>query len=228
MSNPYGMPPAAPRPPEVPAKSRTGLYIGLACGCLLLIGVLVAVIGGGLWLYAGSGDPEKPTSSRSATEDPTDEPTADPTADPTEDPTEEPTEDPLETPSDDPSEDPTSETGSSITLSASAPEEGTTLETSTETVETENGKFVGVAVTITNDGDQQIGLDLDNFTLVGSDSTEHQIFYGKFSTSGPQVEPGEEATALLYVDVPEDTQIDAVTYTDEVGTGGEKVTIPAS
>ncbi len=214
MSNPYGLPPAAPRPPEVPAKSRTGLYIGLACGCLLLIVVLIAVIGGGLWFFSTSGDPEKPTESRSATEDPTDEPT------------DEPTDDPIEEPTEDPSDDPT-EAGSSLTISASSPEEGTTLDTKKETVETENGKFVGVAVNITNDSDQQIGLSGDNFTLVGSDGTAYTIFYGSFSTAGPQIEPGEEATALLYVDVPEDTEISSVTYTDPVGTGGEKITIPA-
>ena len=218
MSAPYPMPPASPQPPPAPQKSRTGLYVGIACGCLLLIGILVALFGLGLWVFSrddGGEDPTAgPTSARSSSEDPTEEPT------------DEDTEDPLETPSEDPQEDPTSEDGTSFTVSVSAPEEGTTLETSTETLETENGKFIGVAVTMTNDGGTEIGLNLENFSFVATDGEEYPLIYGSFSTAGPQLPAGDEATALLYADVPEDMELTSITYTDEVGTGGKRIEIP--
>ena len=39
MSTPYGMPPTPPTgaPPLPPVKSRTPLYIALACGCVLVL-----------------------------------------------------------------------------------------------------------------------------------------------------------------------------------------------
>lgn len=43
----YGPPPAAPPPP----KSKTGLYVGLGCGCALLL----ACIAGGVAMVAGIG-----------------------------------------------------------------------------------------------------------------------------------------------------------------------------
>ncbi|ASK66074.1 hypothetical protein CFK39_09895 [Brachybacterium avium] len=222
MSTPYGMPPADPQPPAAPQKSRTGLYIGIACGCLLLIAVVAAVGGVGLWMFSRDGGEDGPTAapstSESSTEDPTDEPT--------DEVTEEESDDPLETPSEDPSEEPTSEAGASFTIKVSSPEEGTTLETSTETLTTENGKFIGVAVTITNDGGKEIGLDLDNFTFVDADGEEHALIYGSFSTAGPQIAPDEEADALLYADVPEDMELESITYTDAVGTSGKKIEIP--
>lgn len=226
MSAPYPMPPAAHQPPPVPRKSRTGLYIGVACGCLLLVVVLIAAVGAGLWLFnQDDGEPSGGgTTSESTTEDPTEETTEE---EPTEETTE-PTEDPLETPSEGPEEDPTSEEGTSLSISVSTPEEGTTLETSSETLDTENGKFVGVAVTMTNDGGTEVGLDLDNFSFVAADGEEYPLIYGSFSTAGPQLPAGEEATALLYADVPEDMELSSITYTDEVGTGGMPVDIPVS
>lgn len=217
MSAPYGMPPAAPLPPAAPQKNRTGLYVGIACGCLLLIALLVAAGGLGLWLFSRDDGGEDPTAgpptSESSSEDPSDGPT------------DEESEDPLETPSEDPSEDPTSQPGTSFTISVSSPEEGTTLETETEKLTTENGKFIGVAVTITNDGDTEIGLDVDHFTFIDVDGEEHPLIYGAFSTSGPQIPAGGEAVAHLYADVPEDMELDAITYTDEVGTGGKPLKV---
>lgn len=51
----YGPPPGPPQyppygpPPEPPKKSRTGLYVGGCCGCLVLLGCLA----GGGYLYTG-------------------------------------------------------------------------------------------------------------------------------------------------------------------------------
>lgn len=224
MSNPYGVPSTPPQ------KSRTGLYIGIACGCLLLVGILVVVGGAGMWLLArnsGGGDPTTgPTASQTPSEDPisSDAPTDDPTS---EDPTSEgPTDDPIETPSEDPSADPTSSAGSSFSIHVSSPSEGTTLDTQDETLDTENGKFIGVAVTITNNGTEDIGLAGANFRFYDDAGTDYPLRYASFSTSGPLVAPGEEATALLYADVPEDMVLESVSYTDEVGTGGKELSFP--
>jgi hypothetical protein len=220
MSTPYGMPPASPRPPAAPQKNRTGLYIGVACGCLLLIAALVAAGGIGLWLFSSGDGEEGPTSGPTTTQSPSEDPaTTDPTDEPTED-------DPVETPSEDPSADPTSQPGASFTIDVSTPEEGTTLETSDETLETENGKFIGVAVTITNNGSEEIGLGTANFAFFDAAGEQHRLIYGSFSTTGPQIAPGEEATALLYADVPTEMQLASISYTDEVGTGGVPITIP--
>lgn len=233
MSNPYGVPgaphgaPGGPgMPPTPPPKRRTGLYIGIACGCLLLVGLLIAVVGVGLWLVGRDGD-EEPTAGPETSEAPSEDPLSeDPSEDPSEEATDEPTDDPLETPSEDPSEDPTSEPGTSITVNVSEPSEGTTLDTDDETLETENGKFIGVAVIITNDGDSAIGLANENFRFYDDAGTEHPLIYARYSTSGPEIEPGEEATALLYADVPEDLVLESVSYTDEVATGGEEIPFP--
>lgn len=226
MSTPYGMPAGPPQRPPAPAqKNRTGLYVGIACGCLLLVTLLIAVVGAGLWLFSSgdtTADPtDDPTTSDSRSEDPhSDDPEEDPTSDA-----------PIETPSEDPDDDPTSETGgdqgSSFTIHVSAPEEGTTLETNDdEVLETQKGKFVGVAVTLTNNGSQDIGLSGENFRFYDADGGQHTMRYASFSTTGPQVTPGEEATALLYADVPEDTELASVSYTDDVGTGGQEMTFP--
>lgn len=226
MSTPYGMPAVPPQRPPAPAqKNRTGLYIGIACGCLLLVTLLIAVVGVGLWLFSSGDNRTDPTAGPTSTsETPSDDPIDDPAEDPTSDT-------PIETPSDDPEDDPTSETGgdqgSSFTIRVSAPEEGTTLETNDgEVLETENGKFLGVAVTLTNNGSQDIGLSGANFLFYDTAGREHSLRYASFSTTGPQVTPGEEATALLYADVPEDTELESVSYTDEVGTGGTEMTFP--
>lgn len=219
MSNPYGVPSAPPQ------KSRTGLYVGVACGCLLLVTILVVVIGAGLWLFSRDNGGEDPTSGPSTSQSPSEDPTTE--DDPTDAPgSDDPTDDPIETPSEDPSEDPTSSAGASISIQVSAPSEGSTLDTQDETLETENGKFIGVAVTITNNGSEDIGLAGKNFRFYDDAGNEHSLRYASFSTSGPQVTPGEEATALLYADVPSDMVLENVSYTDAVGTGGEEFIIP--
>lgn len=224
MSTPYGMPstPQPPTPPAPPARRRTGLYIGLACGCLLLVVVLIAAVGGGVWLFSRDGGQERPTGGPTTSEAP-----EDPTEGGEETTPEEPeSEEPVETPTEDPQEDPTSQSGTEFSISVSSPEEGTTLETDDETLETENGKFIGVAVTITNTGDTEIGWSPSAFTFVDTAGVEHRLIYGSFSTSGPQIPAGMEATAVLYADVPVDMELESITYTDEAGTGGMPVTIP--
>lgn len=226
MSNPYGMPSGPPQMPLAPAqKNRTGLYVGIACGCLLLVTLLIAVVGVGLWLFSGDDTRADPTDDPTTTsESPSDEPTDEPTS---EEPTEEPTSDaPIETPSEDPSDDPTSSPGSSFSIHVSAPSEGATLETDDETLDTQNGKFVGVAVTLTNNGSEDIGLSGSRFRFYDTEGEEHSLRYASFSTSGPQVAPGEEAAALLYADVPADMELASVSYTDDVGTGGTEMTFP--
>lgn len=218
MSTPYEMPPAAPLPPAAPRKSRTGLYVGIACGCLLLIMVLLAAGGVGLWLFSAAGDEDEPTAGPTTSES-SEEPSEDPSEEPTDD---EETEDPLETPSEDPSEDPTSEAGASFEITVSPPEEGTTLDTGTDTLETRNGKYIGVQVVLSNTGGEDIGVDLDKFTFLDVDGTEYSLMHGVFST-GPAIAPGEEVEMLLYADVPEDAELESITYTDAVATGGSTI-----
>lgn len=206
MSNPYGAPIAPQK------KSRSPLYIALACGCAALVVLVLAVGGVGVFLL---------------TREPAEEPTQDPSTSETEteDPSGEPTEDPTDEATDEPTEDPTSET--TVSISASPLEEGTTLETEDEELTTENGKFVRVTLTLENTGTETIGLAGDNFVVYDSDGATYELRYASFSTSGPQIEPGESATAALYVDVAEDIVIESISYTDPVGTGGEEVVIPA-
>ncbi|WP_394216607.1 hypothetical protein [Brachybacterium vulturis] len=219
MSTPYGMPAEAPQPPATPQKRRTGLYVGIACGCLLLIAVVIAVAGAGLWVLSRDGGEDGPSTdpatSESSTKDPTDEPTDEPTEAPSDDSTDEPT----EAPSDD------STNTAQFEAEVSAPQEGTTLDTGSETMTSENGKYIGVQVILTNTGERGIALDLDRFTFLDVDGTEYQLMHGVFSTIGP-IEPGEEASAELYADVPEGAELEAVTYNPASGPGGESVAIP--
>lgn len=207
MSNPYG----APNVP--PPRRRTGLYIALGCGCLLLAAVVLAVAGGGVWFLSRGSGGEEPTPAPTTTiesdgpiETPVETETGTPTADGTD-------------PTDDPG-------GDTFTLTVSSPEEGTTLETSDETLTTENGKFVGVAVTITNHGDQVIGLAGDNFRFYDDQGDSYPLRYASFTTSGPELPGGEEATALLYADVPVDMVPASISYTDQVATGGQEISFP--
>jgi hypothetical protein len=239
MSTPYGTPvpggPGAPGhgspglPSTPPPKNRTPLYIALACGCIAL---LVLVIGGGgvgVWMIGRDGG-EGPTRDPSTTgpADPSEDPTdTDPSEDPSEDPTTGiQTDQPIDKPTEGPSSDATSPAGESLSITVSAPEEGPTLKKDDETTESENGKYVGVAVTLWNKGTEDIGLSGANFTFYDADGRSYPIVYGSFSTSGPQIEPDEEATALLYADVPEDMELTEISYTDEVGTGGTEVRLP--
>lgn len=201
MSNPYGAPSAPP------PRRRTGLYIALGCGCLLLAAVVLAVAGGGAWfLSRGSGGAQPTQAPTTAVE----------------------TDGPIETPipttdGTDPTDDPG---GDAFTLTVSSPEEGTTLETSDETLTTQNGKFVGVAVTITNHSDQVMGLSGDNFRFYDDQGGSYPLRYASFTTAGPELPGGEEATALLYADVPVDMVPASISYTDPVATGGQEITFP--
>ena len=233
MSTPYGMPPTPPTgaPPLPPVKSRTPLYIALACGCVL---VLLLVLGGaGLGFYLlGQDGGEEPTSPPSSivdpppSEDPSDDPTDDPSSPTSEAPTEIETDQPVDKPTEGPSADATSPSDEIFKLTVSTPEEGTTLELGGETKTPENDKFIGVAVTIENSSSTSIGLDTDRFRLYDDSGTEINIRYGAFSTSGPEIPAGEEAEAQLYADVPGDTVLAEISYTDEVGTGGQEFRVP--
>ncbi|ATG50232.1 hypothetical protein CFK38_00875 [Brachybacterium vulturis] len=221
------MPPEAPQPPATPRKSRTGLYVGIACGCLLLIAVVIAVAGAGLWMFSRDSGEDGPTTGPSTSESSTEVPSDEPTEEPTEEPTDEVTEDPTDEPTDEPTEAPSDDSTNMahFEAEASAPEEGTTLDTGSETMTSANGKYIGVKVLLTNTGDRGIALDLDRFTFLDVDGTEYQLMHGVFSTIGP-IEPGEEASAELYADVPEDAELEAVTYNPASGPGGQSVSIP--
>lgn len=132
----------------------------------------------------------------------------------------------MDKPTEGPSADATSPSDEIFTLTVSKPEEGTTLELGGETKTPENDKFIGVAVTIENSSSTSIGLDTDRFRLYDDSGTEINIRYGAFSTSGPEIPAGEEAEAQLYADVPEDTVLAEISYTDEVGTGGQEFRVP--
>lgn len=209
MSTPYGAPSAPP------PRRRTGLYIALGCGCLLLATVVLAVAGSGVWFLSRGG------------EEPTEAPTTAIESDgPIETPIETPTETPAETPTADGTDPTVAPGGDTFTLTVSSPEEGTTLETGDETLTTENGKFVGVAVTVTNHSDQVIGLGGDNFRFYDDQGGSYPLRYASFTTSGPELPGGEEATALLYADVPVDMVPASISYTDPVATDGQEITFP--
>lgn len=224
MSTPYGMPPSPPAggPPAPPPKSRTPLYIALVCGCALLLVLALGAVGVGLFVIGQDAEEEPTRSPSTSTEAP------DPSSAPVEDPTTGiETDQPIDKPTEGPEPDSTTSAGESLSLTVSAPQEGPTLTKSDdEKVDAENGKFVGVSVTIWNKGSEDIGLSSDNFRFYDADGEEHPVVYGSFTTSGPRVTPDEEATALLYADVPEDMVLTEISYTDEVGTGGEEVRLP--
>ncbi|WP_062946473.1 DUF4352 domain-containing protein [Brachybacterium sp. sponge] len=227
MSTPYGVPPTPPTgaPPLPPAKSRTPLYIALACGCVLVL--LLVVAGIGLYLVGQDGG-EEPTSPPTSIVDPppSEDPSDDPSTPASDAPTEIETDQPVDKPTEGPSADATSPSDEIFTLTVSKPEEGTTLELGGETKTPENDKFIGVAVTIENSSSRSIGLDSDRFRLYDDSGAEINIRYGAFSTSGPEIPAGEEAEAQLYADVPADTVLAEISYTDEVGTGGSEFRVP--
>ena len=85
---------------------------------------------------------------------------------------------------------------------------------------------MGATVAIETEETKTIGLELDDFLFHGDDGSTYELRYGAFSTSGPQIAPGETATADVYVDVSEDTVLESVSYSDPVGTGGEAIELP--
>lgn len=233
MSTPYGIPPAPSSgvPPLPPQKNRTPMYIALACGCVLVLLLVVAGIGVGLYLVGQDGG-EEPTSPPSSivdpppSEDPSDDPTDDPSAPTSDAPTEIETDQPVDKPTEGPSADATEPSDETFQFTVSTPEEGTTLDLGGETKTPENDKFIGVAVTIQNSSSESIGLGSDRFRLYDDSGAEIDIRYGAFSTSGPSIPAGETAEAQLYADVPADTVLAEISYTDEVGTGGSEFRVP--
>ena len=212
-----------------------GLLLAVAAAAGGFTGFLVALVlgGAGLGFYLlGQDGGEEPTSPPSSivdpppSEDPSDDPTDDPSSPTSDAPTEIETDQPVDKPTEGPSADATSPSDEIFTLTVSKPEEGTTLELGGETKTPENDKFIGVAVTIENSSSTSIGLDTDRFRLYDDSGTEINIRYGAFSTSGPEIPAGEEAEAQLYADVPADTVLAEISYTDEVGTGGSEFRVP--
>ena len=224
MSTPYGMPPTPPTgvPAASPQKSRAPLFIGLACGCIVMLILLVGAVGVGLYLIGENAEegPE-PTSSSSPTDPGT-------STEPSEDPTTGiETDQPVDQPTEGPSTEASSSAGDTFSLTFSAPEEGTTLTTSDEeTIESEKGKFLGVDLTLENTGSEDIGLATGNFRFYDEDGEELPIRYAYFQASGLTIPPGDSATGQLFADVSEDAVLKEIGYTDEVGTGGEEVRLP--
>lgn len=203
--SPYG----SPQPPE--KKSRTGLWIAIACAVLLLLVVVLGGGGVGAWLLLREPD-DGPSTTATAPQDPTDEPTDDPTDDPTDEPTDDPTDDSGTT---------------SLTIRVNSSEEVSQVETNDGPLDPENGAFFGAEVELTNEStSEEIGLAGENFTFYDDEGNSYHVRYGRFSTAGPQIEPGETATAMIYADVAPGTTLTEVSYTDELATGGQEVPIP--
>lgn len=104
----------SPTPPgaEPPKKFNSKIAIIACAGCALLA-LLLLVVGGGIWLFAGSNgdDGPRPVPSTSAPTDertvsPTDEPSPTPSDEPTDEPSDEPTDEPSDEPTDEPSDEP--------------------------------------------------------------------------------------------------------------------------
>lgn len=203
--SPYG----SPQPPQ--KKSRTGLWIAIACAVLLFLVVVIGGGGVGAWLLLREPD-DGPSTTATSPQDPTDEPTDEPTDDPTDEPT----------------DDPTDDTGTtSLTIRINSSEEVSQVETSDGPLDPENGAFFGAEVELTNEStSEEIGLAGDNFMFYDDEGNSHHVRYGRFSTAGPQIDPGETATAMIYADVAPGTTLTEVSYTDEVATGGQEVSIP--
>lgn len=194
--SPYGAPP--PRA----TKSRTGMWIAIACGVALLLVVVIAGGGLGAWLLLrGSDDDPGPAATSSA--DPADDPTGEPTDDPT-----------------------AGEGTTTLTIKVTSSEEVDRVETDDGPLDPVNGTFFGAEVELTNEADEEIGLAGENFTFYDDQGDSHHVRYGRFTTSGPQITPGETATAMVYADIPSGTQITEVSYTDTAGTAGQEVTLP--
>lgn len=202
MSNPYGMPPTPPK------KSRTGLYIGLACGCLALVALLIAVIGGGLWFLGQSGGTEDPTSGPTTSEEPTEDPTDDPTDDPIDEPTEDPT---------------TEESG--MTLSSSTPRTASTFDFEGDEKKPQLDTFIILELTITNNLDDTIDLADADFAFYDTSGNDVHVSY----VTAPQKEirPGDSVPVTLVGDAESGVTVAEVEMTDPVGTGGNPVKIPA-
>lgn len=212
--------PGVPGPSVPPSRPRrTGLYV--AIGCVVLLLGLVVLGGGGIALWLGTRDSGETRGSE--------------TTEPAEEtPSEDPVDDPLGEESDDPevtSTEPTNpDDGSETSISVKIVDSGefTSIDDDGEILTPEKGIFVGVQVEITNHNAEEIGFGIENFVLYDADGGTHPIRYGAFTTSGPQIPAEEIATAALYVDVPEGTEIVTLTYADPVATGGTEVEIPVS
>ena len=193
--SPYG----APQPPAT--KRRTGMWVAIACGVVLLLVVLIGGGGLGAWLLLRGPD-DGPTPTATSPTDPTDEPT------------------------DEPTDDPTDGAGTTtLTIRVASSEEVDQVETDDGPLDPANDTFFGAEIELTNEADEEIGLAGENFTFYDDQGDSH-LRYGRFTTSGPQIAPGETATAMVYADIPSGTQISEVSYTDTMGTAGQEVTLP--
>src|SRR5690625_5101188 len=142
--SPYGAPP--PRA----TKSRTGMWIAIACGVALLLVVVIAGGGLGAWLLLrGSDDDPGPAATSSA--DPADDPTGEPTDDPT-----------------------AGEGTTTLTIKVTSSEEVDRVETDDGPLDPVNGTFFGAEVELTNEADEEIGLAGENFTFYDDQRSEER------------------------------------------------------
>ena len=202
-----------PTPPAPQPKSRTGLWIGLACGCIALLVLVVGGVGAGIWFMNRGEDPDSTGRETTSEEETTsDEETTD------EETTEEETTE----------EETTAAEEVTVTLAVMDSAEGNTLTTDDGDQTSTNGKYVGVYISLYNEGDSSVSFASSDFTLYDADGSPYTPIYGNFSSSGPEVAAGEEQYGWIYVDVAEDVTITEIAYTDVVGTLGQEIRQPVS
>lgn len=227
-SGPGPVGPGVPGPSAPPPRPRrTGMYV--AIGCVVLLLGLVVLGGGGIALWLGTRDTgETRGSGTTGPADPSE------TAEPAEGtPSGDPVDDPLGEESDEPGAATTEPTvpddGSETSISVRIVDTGEFSEiedANGETMTPKRGVYIGIQVEITNHNDEDIGLSTENFHMYDAEGTSYPVRYGAYTTSGPQIAPGETATASIYADARPGTEIVTLTYSDPVATGGNEAEIP--
>jgi hypothetical protein len=127
------------------------------------------------------------------------------------DPTPSPTDIGEETTSEDPSEDvdvsPTEDdiaVGETEVVVDSMEDVSSYDNISGETIEPNNGKFIHAGLSITNNGDQPLDLDPNNFTITDQDGNDITATTSVL-TGAAAVRPGETGMVDIYWDVSEET-----------------------
>lgn len=213
----------APQQPE--KKSRTPMFIAIACAVLFVGAIVLGGGGFGAYLLLSGSDAEETTQSDPTDDEPTDEPTDDPTDEPTTDEptTDEPTTD--EPTTDEPSVDPTDSdlftlaTGSPIALDQLELDDGTVMTP-------ENGIYKGVYITLTNHHTEDIGLQYSNFFFYDTEGNVVDLAYAGATHNDGIIPPGETAEASLVADVPSDVTLESVVYRDITATDFREAVYP--
>jgi hypothetical protein len=212
----------APQQPE--KKSRTPMFIAIACAVLFVGAIVLGGGGFGAYLLLSGSDAEETTQTDPTDDGPTDEPTDDPSDEPTDEPTtDEPTTD--EPTTDEPSVDPTDSdlftltTGSPIALEQLELDDGTVMTP-------DSGLYQGVYITLTNHHDEDIGLQYSNFFFYDTEGNVVELAYAGATHNDGIIPPGETAEASLVADVPSDVTLESVVYRDIVATGFEEAVYP--